>query len=71
MRFSTSTVAAFLLAGASTVLAETFVVTVGKAGALLYEPSSVTAKAGDIVEFQLYVCYPIVIMITHLQSVDF
>jgi len=52
MRFSTSTVAAFLLAGASTVLAETFVVTVGKAGALLYEPSSVTAKAGDIVEFQ-------------------
>lgn len=52
MRFSASAVAAFLLAGATTAFAEKFVVTVGKAGALLYEPSSVTAKAGDIVEFQ-------------------
>lgn len=52
MRFSASTLAAVLLAGASTAFAEKFVVTVGKAGALLYEPSSVIAKAGDVVEFQ-------------------
>lgn len=49
--------ATVLMAGLTAVSAETHVVAVGKAGSLLYEPPSVTAKAGDIVEFQLYVLY--------------
>jgi plastocyanin len=50
MRFSVFTAA--LLAAATAVSAETFNVLVGQAGALTYEPASVTAKAGDIVNFQ-------------------
>ncbi|KAF6755829.1 Cupredoxin [Ephemerocybe angulata] len=52
MRFSTSIVAAFLMTGVSTVLGATFTVTVGNNASLLYEPSSVTAKAGDVIEFE-------------------
>lgn len=46
--------ATVLMAGATVVSAANHVVAVGKAGSLLYEPSSVTAKAGDTIEFQLY-----------------
>ena len=52
MRFSA--IAATVLAVVMTVSAETHVITVGKAGSLLYEPASVTAKSGDVIEFQLY-----------------
>ncbi|KAF5319940.1 hypothetical protein D9611_011032 [Ephemerocybe angulata] len=52
MRFSTSIVAAFLMTGVSTVLGATFTVTVGNNASLLYEPSSVMAKAGDVIEFE-------------------
>ncbi|TFK20403.1 hypothetical protein FA15DRAFT_647056 [Coprinopsis marcescibilis] len=51
MRFSTAIVSAFL-AAASLVSAETFTVVVGKDNALVYDPPTVTAKQGDIVEFQ-------------------
>jgi len=40
------------VSGLTSVFAETFVVTVGKDASLLYEPTSVTAKLGDTVEFQ-------------------
>jgi len=52
MRFSIFTATSALLAAATAVSAETFNVLVGQAGALTYEPASVTAKAGDIVNFQ-------------------
>lgn len=52
MRFSVFTAASALLAAATAVSAETFTVLVGKGGALTYEPPSVNAKAGDIVNFQ-------------------
>jgi len=52
MRFSVFTAASALLAATSSVSAATFEVLVGQGGALTYEPSSVTAKAGDIVNFQ-------------------
>lgn len=51
MRFSIAT-AAVLLSGLTSVFAETFTVAVGKDGSLLYEPPSVTAKAGDVIQFQ-------------------
>jgi plastocyanin len=51
MRFS-APIAAVLLSGLTSVFAATHVVTVGKAASLLFEPSSVVAKAGDVIEFQ-------------------
>ena len=57
MRFS-AIAATVLAAGVMTVSAETHVVAVGKGGSLLYEPTSVVAKAGDVIEFQLYVLVP-------------
>lgn len=52
MRFSVFTAASTLLAASSLVSAATFDVLVGQAGALTYEPSSVTAKSGDIINFK-------------------
>ncbi|RXW25345.1 hypothetical protein EST38_g498 [Candolleomyces aberdarensis] len=52
MRFSTGAAFVFLASALTTVLAETFVVTVGKNASLLFEPTSVTAKVGDVIAFQ-------------------
>ncbi|KAJ2917027.1 hypothetical protein MD484_g3401, partial [Candolleomyces efflorescens] len=52
MRFSTGAALAFLASALTTVLAETFVVTVGKDASLLFEPTSVQAKVGDVIAFQ-------------------
>lgn len=52
MRFSTGAALAFLASALTTVLAETFVVTVGKDASLLFEPTNVAAKVGDVIAFQ-------------------
>jgi len=52
MRFSVFTAASALLAASTAVSAASFDVLVGQAGALTYEPSSVIAKAGDIINFK-------------------
>lgn len=51
MRFS-AVAATILAAGVTAVSAATHVVAVGKDGSLKYDPPSVTAKAGDVIEFQ-------------------
>ena len=58
MRFSVSAIAAVLAAGISTVHAATHTVAVGKDGGLTFEPTSVVAPQGDIIEFELYVVLP-------------
>lgn len=52
MRFSVFTAASALLAASTAVSAATFDVLVGNAAALTYEPSSVTAAVGDIINFK-------------------
>lgn len=52
MRFSVFSAASTLLAATSIVSAATIDVLVGNQGALTYEPSTVTAKQGDIINFK-------------------